>query len=307
MNVGIKTKLNNTLNKITYSKLQKKSKGLKNININTGKISNKNDNIKSVNRGVLNYTKDKIETYNYDLEEYMETNLQNISTNVKYIFFCIYKIEKFSGLPYLQYILYKYPNDLMVFPFIEVKNGNILNIIDDYIIDLTGSKQDIKGFFENKNKLHVFVNLNNSTDKINNVSLKTKKHKLWWCLMDEICNRNKVLNFPVHKSVIDIFNNNKYLIYIKNQDNKNISLPNVLYLCDTTPNVVNLIKLNTKPKNKYGIKNSLIFKPLDKILYNGKWLYVYKETYKIIRCSIFLNSKIKTIYNIDYDIRYTSC
>ena len=184
--------------------------------------------------------KPSIKTHNdirhiYNLEEYIETDINNVNTNVKYIFFCIYKIEKRGQLPYLQYMLYRYSSGLMIFPFIKItNNNNLTNIIDDYIIGLTGSKQSITGFIEKDNQLHVFINI---TNPINSVNYKTREHKLWWCLIDEICNKNKILNYPIHKSVIDLFNTNKFLMYIKNNDKKNISIPTVLYLCDTTNNI----------------------------------------------------------------------
>jgi hypothetical protein len=247
--------------------------------------------------------KPSIKTHNdiqhiYNLEEYIETDINNVNTNVKYIFFCIYKIEKHGQLPYLQYMLYRYSSGLMIFPFIKItNNNNLTNIVDDYIIGLTGSKQSITGFIEKDNQLHVFINI---TNPINSVNFKTREHKLWWCLIDEICNKNKILNYPIHKSVIDLFNTNKFLMYIKNNDKKNISIPTVLYLCDTTNNIYNFIKLNKHPKNKHNIKNSLIYKPLSKILSNKKWLYS-RDTFNIARCCVFLNNNIKTIYNINYD------
>jgi len=304
MNVEIKTTINDTLNNINSTNKSTKSKF---ISVDTNKISQNADDIKSLELTTLNSENSDTNKYSYEIEEYMETDIKNINANTKYIFFCIYKIEQSNTLPYLQYILYKYPNNLMVFPFIEIKNNTnnnadyILNLINDYIIDITGTTQTIKGYIEKENKLFVFVNLNNSTDKTTNVNLKTQEHKLWWCLIDEICNKNKVLNYPVHKSVIDIFNNNKYLMYIKNQNKKYISLPNVLYMCDTKTNIINFIKLNKYPKNKYNIKKGLILNPIEKILYNKKWLYSYKDTYKLIRCSVFFNNKIKPIYDIEYN------
>ena len=52
--------------------------------------------------------------------------------------------------------------------------------------------------------------------------------QIWYCLIDEICNHNKVLNFPIHKSVFNLFYQNPDLIYLKYKK-ENLSSPVVAY------------------------------------------------------------------------------
>ena len=60
------------------------------------------------------------------------------------------------------------------------------------------------------------------------VNYKSNNAKLWWVLMDEICNSHKVINFPIHPSVYMIFFRNPALIYIK-FDNRRVPIPKIGY------------------------------------------------------------------------------
>ena len=54
----------------------------------------------------------------------------------------------------------------------------------------------------------------------------------WWCGIDEICNHQKVLHYPIHKTVANLFLRNKSLIFLKDKMNRSIEIPRVMYFGD---------------------------------------------------------------------------
>jgi len=178
--------------------------------------------------------------YTYNIEQILNTDLREIPTNPSIISFCIHRVITCKNRakpvhPFLQYLLYKYPSsknsnsNLMVFPFIKYKSGAVITIANKITKELTGEKLSIKGFLENKDQLYLFFDIH---EKRNNpmatVNYKSNNAKLWWVLMDEICNSHKVINFPIHPSVYMIFFRNPALIYIK-FDNRRVPIPKIGY------------------------------------------------------------------------------
>ena len=51
--------------------------------------------------------------------------------------------------------------------------------------------------------------------------------------MDEICNHKKILNFPIHKSVFELFYENNKLIYLKDRNKRCIEIPTIAYFGDS--------------------------------------------------------------------------
>ena len=177
--------------------------------------------------------------YTYNISSSINTNLKDIPEDYKRLVFCIHrvihcKIQQNVNMPFLQYLLYKYPEqkgdalNLMVFPFTK-GNKNIKTVANDYIQKIINEKLDITGFIEKNGIVYLFYDFTNIDDFIiKKIFLKTKKDSLWWCLIDEICNHKKVLQFPVHPSVYSLFYNNPALIYLK-QNKKRLDIPIVGY------------------------------------------------------------------------------
>ena len=148
------------------------------------------------------------------------------------IFICFYKISKNNdSLPFLQYLLYKYPegkNETFIFPFdIYHSSKKPIHIANKLAYSLVNKEQiDFKGIISNSQGHYFFYHyLDNSI----NLEFKNRNFELWWGLIDEICNHNKLINFPIHKSVYTLFYNYPKLIFIADQKNNNIEIPIVAY------------------------------------------------------------------------------
>jgi hypothetical protein len=57
-----------------------------------------------------------------------------------------------------------------------------------------------------------------------------RKNQLWFCLIDEIINYNKVCSLNIDSSVINFFITNIDFCYLKNKNNENYELPIVGYI-----------------------------------------------------------------------------
>jgi len=178
--------------------------------------------------------------HEYDIESSISTDLKELPSNPSRISFCMYRITDCKKrhnvkTPFLQYLLYKYPasdkdySDMMVFPFTVHRGGSVRRTITEFMSKLGTQKPKIKGFIENLHDLYLFFDLSD-TEKlgITAVGLKTKKDSMWWCLIDEICNHKRLMTFPIHPSVYNIFYTNPALIYLK-ADDKRVEIPIVGY------------------------------------------------------------------------------
>tara|TARA_Y100000389_G_scaffold128001_1_gene125314 strand:- start:44 stop:1195 length:1152 start_codon:yes stop_codon:yes gene_type:complete len=159
------------------------------------------------------------------------------------IFVCLYKIirernqEKIIQ-PYIQYLLYKYSKDvkahyksvdnMVVFPFVNGDEKTHANVLADnlanFILNKTENKITADGCLLWENNYYFFYN---TLDK-HEINLLYKNNKTWWCLIDEICNHNKIINYPIHHSAYELFYNFTDLIYLKKGKN-NIEIPIVAY------------------------------------------------------------------------------
>jgi hypothetical protein len=180
-------------------------------------------------------------TFTYPLENVNnDINVNDFSNDDK-IFICFYKIiynAKYQSVkkPFLQFLLFKYPkgpNECLAFPFTTFKKGsNPSSIANKFALKIAGEKlHSFKAFISNSNGHYFFYEYLDSYISLNNFN---RNHDLWWCLIDEICNYKKVVNFPVHTSVFQVFYYNPLLIYLKDKDNDNIEIPVVSFFGGAT-------------------------------------------------------------------------
>jgi hypothetical protein len=175
--------------------------------------------------------------FKYNIGTVTNTNFAELPSNPERIIFCIYRIvhcknRSNAKLPFLQYLLYKYPDkieNVIVFPFIKYKGGNIMKVASKHINSISNKTLECDGFIENENNLYLFYNISNNDDYIiREIKLKTRSDVFWWALIDEICNQRSILNIPIHKSVYNIFFKNPALLYITYDDSR-IEIPIVAY------------------------------------------------------------------------------
>jgi hypothetical protein len=264
--------------------------------------------------------------YTYDLSTSINTDLNNISKNIDRISFCIYRIvhcktQQNVKHPFLQYLLYKYPpsnnsslSNMLVFPFIKFKN-NFKSESNKFIENIIGKKIEPDGFIEKNKTVFIFYNISTLENNIiNKVYYMNKNNELWWCIMDEICNHKKVLNFPIHKSVYNTFYKNPSLIYIKLNE-KRIEIPTIAYYGNYFNFLPIVAALGQKGNNTKTKSDSLFFSSFKKAFRYGCWTDDYKEKsmynekisdidglYKrcgLIRFALFLG-KINILDDIEY-------
>ena len=137
----------------------------------------------------------------YDLSKlnnnYNELNNKTIDN----INVCIYNIIKSDNItsvvaPFLCFLLYKYDDNIknlseyFVFPFKKYKkaqNKKAIELADDLVYNCTNNKLKSKGYiYENKNVYFFYESLEKHKLKVIN-----RKNKLWWVVLDEICNHTK--------------------------------------------------------------------------------------------------------------------
>ena len=278
--------LNNLLNK--KNRIASKSKKMS-IAIEEKQEKKKNLPMHiSLKTPVLNLT-NNCSKYTYNISTTLNTELSQLPKYADRVCLCIYrvvhcKLQQNVKMPFLEYLLYKYPHsnskesDIMVFPFIK-GTGNIKKNSNRFVKKLTNHDLKIEGFIERNNTIYLFYNystINNSIVK--RVFYKTKEDSLWWCLIDEICNHKKVLNFSIHPSVYTIFYKNPALIYLK-QDDKRLDIPVVGYYGNYSKFLPVVAALGQKAAITIegGFENSFFFGSFRKGIRYGAWSPFYEE------------------------------
>ena len=153
------------------------------------------------------------------------------------------KLPKF----FLMYLLNRYSNpngeDFMIFPFTKNYNKTApLETVKKYVSNqLSIEHYKIAGYIEKGKDLYFFIDVSYNIVFSNYNIGSGPKGTVSFCLIDEICNKRKFLNFPINYSVFSIFYENPILIYLKY--NKNIlAIPDVgFYGVD-------------RKKNRYGFR-----------------------------------------------------
>ena len=190
-----------------------------------------------INEELIGGKKTKKQIYNYHLDELnKDFNSIEINNQIK-INVCCYRIvssNKYKKVtyPFLQYMLFKYPysnkkhTDLCIFPFEKMSGKNIIKQGQKMVKNIFSKQLDCKGYIRKNNNIYLFFKIPYKTMAVSKLD---RKNELWWATISEICNNKKIINFPIHKSVYNLFYNNDFLIYLKNKKNENIEIPQVCY------------------------------------------------------------------------------
>jgi hypothetical protein len=175
---------------------------------------------------------------NYEIEKYIKpiSKKMNIKKN-NHIYLCVYNIQASDEFlhTHLKYFLYKQPNsnnnfsNLITFPYITYTSGNPIKIAEKTINNIFNINLDCKGFVEKNNDLYFFYNYDTP---IKYTPLLKENTKYWWGLIDEICNKKEILNYPIHETVSNLFLDNPGIIYLTvfyNDINHKLEIPVVGY------------------------------------------------------------------------------
>ena len=272
----LKYKKNNNASKSIKSKLEIKQN------------SNKIPMHISLKTPVLNLT-NECSQHEYNIKTTLNTNMDQLPKSADRICICMYRVihcrnQQNVQMPFLEYLLYKYPessnkeSNLLVFPFI--KGGkSVIKSANSFVYKLIDQTIKPEGFIEKNKTVFLFYNYSNNDNSIvKRVFYKTKKNTLWWCLIDEICNYKRVLNFPVHPSVFNIFYRNPALIYLKHKD-KRIDTPVIGYYGNYIKFLPMVAALGQKAAITIegGFEDSFFFGSFRKGIRYGAWSPFYKK------------------------------
>ena len=253
---------------------------------------------------------------------------------------CLFRIINTPIMPFLQYNLYKYPEkhknqdikNLMVFPFTYYgKNTSIEKIISKQVKSMlphkkTYNKVKTIGYLSRGIDYFFFFDLNKITKIYDYSFVDQEKKKIndphWWCGIDEICNHQKVLQYPIHRSVSQLFLRNKSLIFLKDKKGQRVEIPRVAYFGDAQNDVAvklmsgRLLHDDLQPFGPYQYLTDL-----SKAIRHAGWTRFYNQTdcascnrkissegiHKkgmVLRIFVFLG-KLKVILNQPEDPYYT--
>ena len=169
----------------------------------------------------------------YPIQSIVSTVDSTNMSGIKRISLCIYRINvKPSATPFLQYLLFKNRENVMVFPGFNGGNSNLIaracELYDSIIGEKNACTNHYRGVMRVDDVLYVFYQyIHKKEDGVN--PYKMKRDELWWCLMDEICNWRKVLTMNVDSSVVKLFYDKPELIYLYDTNYNKLEIPVVGY------------------------------------------------------------------------------
>ena len=82
-------------------------------------------------------------------------------------------------------------------------------------------KWSYKGYINDIDNLYLFIKLTGEKKELFSQRVLQRNTKWWWCIIDELCNKRYILNFPIHNIVTKLFLYNPTLIYLKNKNGLN--------------------------------------------------------------------------------------
>lgn len=182
--------------------------------------------------------------YTYDIHRHLETDFHNLNPKKNtHIHICCFTIveskpNKIITNPFLQYLLYKYPKsqngleNICVFPFKKYTSGSVNSLGKNMVKSLFGEIFNPIGYIQNIDGIFLFFNIPFNSLIVRNIVYGNKEAYIW-TIIDEICNHRKVITFPIHQSVSNIFFSNPKLIYLKDKNKLCIEVPSVAYIGDS--------------------------------------------------------------------------
>jgi hypothetical protein len=218
--------------------------------------------------------------YSYNHQSILESNYAGLEYNR--VFICIYMIPYSETHPFLLYLLYKYPDTNTVsFPMVNIKDNNVEESSTALVNDITNEKLIPEGYIKFNGNVYMFYNYNKEYKK----QRLTEKNELWWSSIYEVCNTNRVLNYPIHHTVYNLFYNYRSLVYLED----NISTPMIVYATSASmgdANLFGITKTTFEDSMKYVVHTKL------------------QKCNNLIRILLFVDKKNTGINSLEKKIRY---
>ena len=250
--------------------------------------------------------------------------------NFSPIFFCIYRIRKDNNNNFLEYLLYKYPEekgDVCIFPFVKDVKTDLAGELENMMVKKlkkNNLKWNFKGYIKHNHRLFLFIKLIGESPGPNLTETANMKRsdKWWWCLIDEICNQRSIVNFPIHEIVTKLFLHNPLIIYLKDTQGIKAPIPRSLYYGNSAQMIPFNFVFGPKPRDfqqTYGPYYylgsyekairfggwSTYYTPRNQYGMNGEYTSPINIADKngkmnqggIVRYAVFLGDKLKVLLN----------
>jgi hypothetical protein len=277
--------------------------------------------------------------FTYDALKLLYTDLDKLLSYFKIdeITLVPFKINFNSIYPFNTFLLVNdFTNNGLNFPYLNVSYTNesseyLLSTINCYLYSLLLtvfnselSKYDLasfvktiefNGIYIHENKVYAFIDL---TKLDINTSLINSDSLIWFALIDEIVNKNKICNIEISSEVTNFFLNNNDFIYFKNSNEEQIEIPTIAYTGTHEKNLhFRYVFGNAHLDNNAILSSGFYFTDYKNSFKQGGWSIDYKDEYKygelitennngkynkggIIRYALFLgNNFIKMNYPND--------
>ena len=183
--------------------------------------------------------------YNYKGKDFLCKNLEELIDieNVDHIHICPYEVNKEGRYPFLKFLLHKNEifNNLqflkLYFDLNEVNSSEeIINITKRNLFEILCCQDnkvnfnetvEINGFYLYEGDVFLFVDVTNCKLNINDIY---SENNLWFALIHEIYNIEKVFSFKIDSFVIRFFNDNYNFCILENEKNEIYENPIVGYV-----------------------------------------------------------------------------
>jgi len=227
--------------------------------------------------------------YNYGVKHILSKDLallQNIES-YKNIVMCVYIVNTYGKIPFLQFMLTTNGNESLTLPRLPVNSLlNKKNIIPYSEVYLSGILQSNKfeefsnnimfdGSYEYDDDLYLFFDITNCNLNVDETYLTTH---IRFGLIDEIVNHKSICNIKIDDITSTFFIKNQSVIYLYDKNNKPYEIPVVGFVGKSTEQKIKFVMtFGESAKNKSAILGPYFyFTDFHHAIRHGGWSCDYK-------------------------------
>ena len=177
------------------------------------------------------YPEDK-NYYHYEALDHLDTNIDDYLNNniVTKIEICGFEIDNSGKSPFIKYLFKKdLLTNMLFFPSESLNYDNLksdsliiytkiklFNLLQMQNYDEFERKIHCKGFYVLDDEVKIFFDLTECKVHINDIF---ESNTMWFCLLDEIVNYQRVLNFSIDETITTFFKNNMDFCFLHDKNN----------------------------------------------------------------------------------------
>ena len=210
------------------------------------------------------YPEDK-NYYHYEALDHLDTNIDDYLNNniVTKIEICGFEIDNSGKSPFIKYLFKKdLLTNMLFFPSESLNYDNLksdsliiytkiklFNLLQMQNYDEFERKIHCKGFYVLDDEVKIFFDLTECKVHINDIF---ESNTMWFCLLDEIVNYQRVLNFSIDETITTFFKNNMDFCFLHDKNNVIYEIPSVYYTgrnSSMTLNFTQMFGVSTNNKN----------------------------------------------------------